>query len=202
MSGISLSANTPFPPPRGDARVLHSLPGYYGYNAAMCIAVPSLLILVLWLLIQPMLVQNAVIGLIPDQMITEGSSVGLVMSDVRRVAEGLNTAVAQGALTRTEAVDLLVDQTDVRALLADVGVALGSDVQAPVLQAAQKYRALTATGAATMVVVVIAIAVLGFALAFRMTHPAFRARNTVEAGVKALLMIAASLAILTTVGIV
>jgi phosphate transport system permease protein len=54
-------------------------------------------------------------------------------------------------------------------LLADVGVALGSDVQAPVLQAAQKYRALTATGAATMVVVVIAIAVLGFALAFRMT---------------------------------
>jgi phosphate transport system permease protein len=121
---------------------------------------------------------------------------------VRRVAEGLNTAVAQGALTRTEAVDLLVDQTDVRALLADVGVALGSDVQAPVLQAAQKYRALTATGAATMVVVVIAIAVLGFALAFRMTHPAFRARNTVEAGVKALLMIAASLAILTTVGIV
>ncbi len=186
----------------GDARVLHSLPGYYGYNAAMCIAVPSLLILVLWLLIQPMLVQNAVIGLIPDQMITEGSSVGLVMSDVRRVAEGLNTAVAQGALTRTEAVDLRVDQTDVRALLADVGVALGSDVQAPVLQAAQKYRALTATGAATMVVVVLAIAVLGFALAFRMTHPAFRARNTVEAGVKALLMIAASLAILTTVGIV
>ena len=43
---------------------MHSLPGYYGYNAAMCIAVPSLLILVLWLLIQPMLANIGLLGMI------------------------------------------------------------------------------------------------------------------------------------------
>jgi phosphate transport system permease protein len=186
----------------GDARKLHSLPSYYGSNAAMLIAVPSLLVLVLWLLIQPMLVQNAVIGLIPDTMVAEGSSIGLVMSDVRRVADGFDTAVRQGALTEAEAAALRAGETDVRALLAGVGVALGSEVQAPVLEAAQKYRMLSDSWAAARNAVVIALALLGFAAAYRMTNLRFRARNVVERGVLALLIIAASLAVLTTVGIV
>jgi phosphate transport system permease protein len=34
--------------------------------------------------------------MIPDSAIPKGSSLGLVMSDVRRVAEGLDIAVAAG----------------------------------------------------------------------------------------------------------
>lgn len=186
----------------GDARVLHSLPSYYGYNAGMLVAVPAFLVLGIWMLVQPMLVQNIVIQLIPDRVVSEGSSVGLVMSDVRRVAEGLDTAVAQGAMSAQEAGSIRAEFTDVRARLAEIGVALGSNVEAPVLAAAQQYRSSTASGKAAMVVVVLLMAVGGFATAFRMTHKDFRARNVVEGGVKILLIIAASLAILTTVGIV
>ena len=186
----------------GDARRLHSLPSYYGYNALMCVAIPPLIVLAVWLLVQPILVQNAVIGLIPDTAIKEGSSVGLVMSDVRRVAEGLDAAVTQGAMSAREANTLRADLTDVRAQLAEVGVALGSDVAPPVLAAAQRYRQVSATGSAMMTALVLSVAVIGFGVAYRRTHPAFRARNAVEGGIKALLVIAALLAILTTVGIV
>ncbi|MFK7835814.1 MAG: phosphate ABC transporter permease subunit PstC [Sulfitobacter sp.] len=186
----------------GDARRLHSLPSYYGANALMLVTVPALLVLALWLLIQPMLIQNATLGLIPESMIAEGSSVGLVMSDVRRVADGLDTAVAAGAMTASEAAALEVEQTDIRARLADVGVALGSDVQAPILAAAQEYREMSASGSAWMKIVVLVLALVGLAAARHLTQPRFRARNAVETGIKALLILAASLAILTTVGIV
>ena len=186
----------------GDARNLHSLPSYYGANAAMMIAIPSLLVMVLWMLLQPMVIQNTVIKLIPDQMVSEGSSVGLVMSDVRRIADGLDAAVAQGAMSGQEAAGLDAVETDVRSRLADVGVALGSDVQAPILAAAQKYRLLSQSWRAAMVAVVLVMALAGLGFAYRQTDKDFRARNVVEAGVKGLLIIAASLAILTTVGIV
>ncbi len=187
---------------QGDTRRLHSLPAYYGYNAAMLIAVPSLLVIAVWLLVQPVLVQNAVIELIPQEVVAEGSSVGLVMSDVRRVADGLDSAVAQGAMTVHEAASLDAGATDVRAQLAEIGVALGADVQGPVLAAAQRYRTMTATGRLAMMVTALALALAGFAYAYSRTTADFRARNTVEAGIKALLILAASLAVLTTVGIV
>ena len=186
----------------GDARILHSLPSFYGYNAAMMTAIPALLVLALWLLIQPMVIQNVVIDLIPERVIEDGSSVGLVMSDVRRLADGLDAAVEQGALTSDAARDLQADTTDIRATLADVGVALGSDVDAPVLNAAQRYREMSATGSAAMFAAVLLLAAAGCFLAIRAATPSFRARNVVERGILGLLMIAASLAILTTVGIV
>ena len=186
----------------GDARGLHSLPSYYGTHAAMMVAVPALVVTALWLLVQPMLIQNNVITLIPDEVVSEGSSVGLVMSDVRRLADGLDRAVEQGALTVQEARMLDAQAGDLRATLAGVGVALGSDVQAPVLAAAQEYRSQTATGRIWMIVVVLALAFGGVIFAVSRSTAQFRARNVVEAGIKGLLIIAASLAILTTVGIV
>tara|TARA_R110002049_G_scaffold23545_7_gene83551 strand:+ start:39825 stop:41321 length:1497 start_codon:yes stop_codon:yes gene_type:complete len=185
----------------GDVRKLHSLPGYYGYNAAMCVAIPSLLVLAVWLLVQPVIVQNAVVDMIPDTAIAEGSSINLVMSDVRRLADGLDEAVAAGVLTRDEAVTLDA-QTDLRARLAERGVALGGDVNAAVLKAAQKYRTLNATGHLWRTVIVAALALAGLIVALRRSTADFRARNMVESGIKALLILAASLAILTTVGIV
>uniref|UniRef100_UPI003F6B98FB phosphate ABC transporter permease family protein n=1 Tax=Marivita sp. TaxID=2003365 RepID=UPI003F6B98FB len=49
-----------------DRRTLHSLPIYYGSNAAMKSAIPALLVLVLWLLAQPFYVNNAVSDMIPE----------------------------------------------------------------------------------------------------------------------------------------
>ena len=186
----------------GDVRKLHSLPSYYGYNAAMFTAVPALGVLVIWLLAQPVVTQNAVIQMIPAASVAEGSSINLVMSDVRRVADGLDQAVAQGAMTQAQAANLRAGESDVRGRLAEVGVALGSDVQPEVLAAAQQYRVLTTRWNRLMAGVVLALALGGLALSVSVATKDFRARNTVEKGVLGLLVLAASLAILTTVGIV
>ncbi|MEP3947800.1 phosphate ABC transporter permease subunit PstC [Ascidiaceihabitans sp.] len=185
----------------GDRRALHSLPTYYGTNAAMFTAVPALGVLAIWLLAQPMMIENRVSAMIPASVIGDGSNIGLIMSDVRRVADGLDVAVAQDALTPQDALSLSAD-TDVRKMLADVGVALGSAVKPEVLAAAQTYRASAQSGRLWMTAVVLVLAAIGFVFSVAMSKPDFRARNTVERGVLALLMVAASLAILTTIGIV
>lgn len=186
----------------GDIRLLHSLPNYYGYNAAMFTAVPALGVLVIWLLAQPMAIENSVFKLIPERSVSEGSSRGLMMSDVSRVAEGLDVAVARGALTDDEADTIRSEFKDVRSILGSVGVALGSNVEPDVLYAAQQYRTKSETGTLWMAIVVLALAGLGAALSLFVTRAEFRARNTVERGALALLILAASLAILTTAGIV
>ncbi len=186
----------------GDSRILHSLPYYYGMNAALSALMPSLAVLALWLIVQPMYVQNHVTAMIPDHVIAEGSSRDLVMSDVRRIASGLDIAVTQGAMSADEASGLRSELTNVRERLAEVGVALGSDVQPEVLAAAQEYRSMVKSGSFFMLIVVLALAVLGVSYAWKRSDKDFRARNIVEKAVLGLLISAASIAILTTLGIV
>ncbi len=186
----------------GDARGLHSLPSFYGANVALFTAVTPFLVIVVWLLAQPLYLDWRVSGLIPDSAIPEGGSRGLVMSDVRRLAEGLDVAVAQGAMTDEEADNLRAEGDAVREQLSEVGVALGSEVGPEVLNAAQRYRDVSGTGAILMTAVALALALGGFCLSWSRTHAHFRARNVVERGILVLLIAAASIAILTTIGIV
>ena len=186
----------------GDARVLHSLPSYYGANVALTVLTPAIGLLALWMLVQPAWIERQVTGLIPDEAIVEGSSRDLVMSDVRRISAGLSAAVKKGVLSADEAASISTDDTDIRKSLGAVGVALGSDVEQSTLEAAQSYRSMTSTGALWMSMAVLAVAGLGFLVALRLTHRDFRARNVVEFGILALLIGAASIAILTTLGIV
>lgn len=186
----------------GDRRALHSLPSYYGAHVAMWALVPAFGVLVIWLLVQPYVVNSHVLGALPDSIVAEGSSLNLVMSDVRRVADGLDTAVAQNAMTGAQANALDAATSDIRQVLGDVGVALGSDIGPEVLSAAQSYRALNATGSTLMAVIVLLIALGGAAYAYTKSRADFRARNTVERGILTLLIFAASIAILTTIGIV
>jgi phosphate transport system permease protein len=185
----------------GDRRELHSLPVYYGANVAMWAIVPAAAVLIIWMLAQPFFVNSRVLATLPDAVVSEGSSIGLVMSDVRRVADGLDVAVQQGAMSRDEASSLSTETSDVRERLGEVGVALGSAVSADVLQGAQLYRTLNATSSTLMAVLVLLIALGGAAYAYSRSHADFRARNTVERGILALLIAAASVAILPTIGI-
>jgi phosphate transport system permease protein len=186
----------------GDARQLHSLPGYYGTNALILTVVPALLVVAVWLIIQPIVIERSVTNIVPENIAEEIGSRGLVMTEVRRLAEGLDTAVEVGAMTRDEARSIRTELTDIRSRLGDVGIALGSDVSSEVLLAAQQYRTMSATGRTIMTVVVLVLAVLGLAYAYARTHQEFRARNSVEYAILAILMLASTIAILTTVGIV
>ncbi|MCK8462261.1 phosphate ABC transporter permease subunit PstC [Aliiroseovarius sp. S1339] len=186
----------------GDRRKLHSLPNYYGFNVAMLALVPALLVLAVWVVIQPIMINANVSGHIPDALYSDAGQLNLIMSDVNRVADGLGDALRQGVITAEGIHTLDPETSDLRALLGSVGVAIGSDISADILTAARLLRDQSTTGQRAMTFVVLVVASLGFLAAMRMTSGTFRARNTVEYGVKLLLIGAASLAILTTVGIV
>ena len=176
----------------GDARALHSLPRYYGANVALFVAAPALLVLAAWLVLQPILIEARVAGQIPEDAYATQGDLSLLMADVRRVAAGLNLVSGGEALTPETARDRL----------AEVGIAIGGAVEDVTLDAAERYRALDRTGDVAMTVVVLLLAVAGFAWTVMRTHRDFRARNAVEGFVKAILIAASTIAILTTFGIV
>ncbi|XHC10530.1 phosphate ABC transporter permease subunit PstC [Labrenzia sp. ac12] len=185
----------------GDVRELHSLPGYYGWNVVVSILVPALLLLIAWLIFQPIILDSQVSSKISEETIA-ASSLDLVMSDVVRVAEGLDLAVSQGAMSANMASSIRTDLTDVRSRLGEIGVALGSEVTAETLRAAQTYRSISGTGLLLRTIGVLAVGLIGFAVGVLRTNKDFRARNVVETVVRYILIAAASIAILTTVGIV
>ena len=139
---------------QGNPRDLHSLPLYYGWYGALAVLIPSLAALLIWLIAQPLIVENRIAAALPPSLTADATQAELSLADVRRVAGGLDTAVASGILTNDQAANLASGTTDVRALLASVGVALAEDVSPEILSAAQDYRTLAHWGAAGRTAVV------------------------------------------------
>lgn len=186
----------------GDQRALHSRPHYYGFSASILTIAPALALMVVWGLGQSTLVQSSVAELIPASAIAEGQIVGLLMGDVQRIANGLDTAVSEGALSSDAAAALSTGADDIRGILGSVGVALGADVDPAILKAAQSYRAMQSSGATLRMIAVIGVALLGLAYGFMQTSATYRARNSVERSMRWTLIAAASVAVFTTLGIV
>ncbi|MET0086969.1 MAG: phosphate ABC transporter permease subunit PstC [Sedimenticola sp.] len=85
--------------------------------------------------------------------------------------------------------------------LAEGNITSG-EVSPEMRAAADHYISLQQTSSAALAVVVLALAMLGTAIAWRVVSPRFRARNQVEFVVKGLLIISSTIAIFTTIGIV
>ena len=202
IAGYSLGRRRALASADGDRRNLHSLPIYYGTNVFLKTAVPGLGLLILWLLVQPLVLQNQVSKMIPPSEIAEGSTIGLVMSEVRRTADGLDNAVANGAIDKNTATDGQIDLDDITAQLKDAGQVVTASITRPVLLAAQAYRQKANTSKTLMTIAVLVVAIAGCLWALAQTNKVYRARNVVEQGVLAILISAASVAILTTIGII
>ncbi|MDH3305642.1 MAG: phosphate ABC transporter permease subunit PstC [Gammaproteobacteria bacterium] len=73
----------------GHGSALHSLPGYYGYYVAIWCAIPSLLILLIWLIIEPRLVVAMVIEGLPEayRTLSEGE-INLLVNNIQNLASG------------------------------------------------------------------------------------------------------------------
>lgn len=66
---------------------LHSLPGYYGYYAAICSAVPALLLMILWFSFESTVIINASLDVIPDSLTgVSPEQLSLLVNDIRNVA--------------------------------------------------------------------------------------------------------------------
>ena len=82
------------------------------------------------------------------------------------------------------------------------GNIVSTDVSPAMQAAADHYARLRTISHAAAAVVVLALAILGTAGAWRLISPGLRARNRVEGVVKAFLVVSSTIAIFTTVGIV
>jgi phosphate transport system permease protein len=187
---------------RGDARGLHSLPSYYGQMVGLFAVVPAFLVMLVWLVVQPVVVERSIAALILPADIAEGSSRALVMADVRRIAEGMELLVADGVMGEGELAALVPEPEVLQDRLAGAGVALAAPIQPHVAEAASRWRAEMALGQGVMAVAVLGLAVAGFLLSLWRVAPGFRARNVVERFVQVMLIAASSIAILTTLGII
>ena len=186
----------------GDTRKLHSLTGYHGQSVLLFSAVPALVLLGLWLVLQPLYLDHRAGAMISAADIPEGGSLDLVLADVRRVAEGLDLLVASGGMTEDDLAATGAADSDLKARLGGVGVALAGEVGEGVFEAARDYRHATHGLSLAMAAATIAAALAGLVFALRRIGTDYRARNVSE-GFVLLLFIASSLvAVLTTVGIV
>ncbi|CUH62833.1 Phosphate transport system permease protein PstC [Thalassovita gelatinovora] len=186
----------------GDIRKLHSRPNYYGLTVAIYAAVPALLFTILWLLLQPLYIESQVSKMIDAVDIPDGGSLDLVMTDVRRISDGLDVAVNAGTMTEDQIATMRADLSDLRARLGEVGIAVASDVQQNVLDAAREYRKLSTKLQIAMSVIVIGLSLAGAFISMMRIQPDYRARNTSEHAIKALLILSSFVAILTTLGII
>ncbi len=181
---------------------LHSLPSYYGQTVALYVAVPAFLLLGAWLFVQPIAIESQISSQIPQSIVDESGARSLVMADVRRIANGLDLLVGTGGVSETDLVNMRADFSNVRSRLATVGVALGSDVQPAVFEAAKSYRNIGKAGSLIRNIAVLVIALALGAWAWSRITPRMRARNTSETFIKSLLMGSSLIAILTTLGII
>ncbi|WP_185983384.1 phosphate ABC transporter permease subunit PstC [Aureimonas mangrovi] len=177
---------------------LHSRPIYHGAYAFTWAALPSILALVAWIIVSPFVIDGVVRSNFPED-------VGPQLNAFPGLAESIVDSLARGIR--------LIPEHE-RGAVADMGIAeLGPILQArgvPVVTAAQDFMIPAAlaqiqaedTSRLAMTVVVIALAVAGAAFAISRIRLRLRARDTVERVTRALLIVASSIAILTTVGIV
>ncbi len=120
----------------------------------------------------------------------------LTMGVIEEVARGLKL------LTPEELDNLKLGLVAPAPLFASKGVALAGNVEPYIVAAAQTRNSVDGTLGTILEAVVAAAAALGFFIAYQRVKPRMRARGAVETVVLGLLIAAASIAILTTIGIV
>ena len=88
----------------GHGTALHSLPGYYGYYVALWCILPALLLLLVWLVVEPRLIVALIINSLPEsyQSLSEGE-LDLLVNNIRNLASGDVVSVSVDAVLRNSA---------------------------------------------------------------------------------------------------
>lgn len=111
----------------------HSLPGYHGAYLALWLALPLLLLLALWIFIEPAYMRSQVLASLPPELAElSADELGLVYNDIRNVVEG-NIVSGEPTPALLEAADVYrdVQASSRRILVASlVVIALITFVQA------------------------------------------------------------------------
>ena len=163
---------------RGQSR-LHSLPGYYGAHVAIWMALPAFTLFVFWISFQGAIVEGIVWNGLPDRVTVLGET---------KPRDALPAEQKQ----------LLINNIRNYA----TGDVVSGEVTALMKQGAAHYLRLEALSSWILAAAMAILAAVGLLLTYRSIAPAMRARVRVERVALLLLMVASTIAILTTVGIV
>ena len=163
---------------RGQVR-LHSLRGYYGAHVAIWMALPAFALFVFWISFQGAIVDGIVWNGLPDRVTVLGET---------KPRDALPAEQKQFLIN------------NIRNYAA--GDVVSGDVTALMKQGAAHYLRLEALSSWILTAAMAILAAVGLLVTYRSIAPAMRARIRVERVALLLLMVASTIAILTTVGIV
>ncbi len=89
LMGFWLGRNRAMALVDGNIRNLHSLPGYYGAYLALWCALPALMLVVIWSILDGTVIENLVIAGLPDSLATQSlDQRSLFLSSVRNAVSG------------------------------------------------------------------------------------------------------------------
>ncbi len=197
LAGYVLGARRSLAVAGGLSSKLHSRPGYYGSFVAVWAIVPAVFVLFIWLVASPTYISSSIRGAFPEEVKAQSEAEqGLAFGMITSIARGMNV------LSLEEIDRVGSNPVDLRAALGAKGVPLAGDPQPYMVEAAGNLNTMTYVSRLAMTVVVLAVSGLGAVFAYRLIAPRFRARNRVEKVILVSLVVASSIAILTTVGIV
>jgi len=185
----------------GQGQNLHSLPRHYAIFSLICTIAPALGVFVLWLIIAPLVVTTPIYIQITDDMLSEGVSASLFMTDVQRLANGLSDG-AQAGLIDFALLGAEPNLSELGKTLASAGLIFSADIDANVFALSRSYLERYQTAYSAVLTIAVVASAAGMFLGLRQISPEFRARNHVERVIRWILMLATGLAIVTTIGIV
>lgn len=175
----------------------HSRPGYHGMHMAIATVLPALLILAIWAISSQIIISNVVKASVSQEVLGDSAArEGLTMGIISSISHGLSLLNASELQEAAGGIDAA------RPLLAAKGVAIATDASDPMVEAAFHYNSLQQTSTFWRSVVVILAALICGGWAWTQLGARVKARNRVEGVILGLLILASSIAILTTIGIV
>ena len=84
--------------PLGGIRHLHSLPNYYGLNALLWCALPSLFLLILWLVFDEAVINSIVMSSLPAELVPSSKAdYNLLLNKISNLADGIMSSKGQSA---------------------------------------------------------------------------------------------------------
>jgi phosphate transport system permease protein len=158
---------------KGNGPALHSLPSYHGAFVALCVGLPMLVAFIVWMPTARLVIDNRAISQLAGELQPNDPLAREArLRDIERIAAGGMTDQQLAAYPES------------------------------VVQAGRSAGAMRNWSFIGLLTVGLGLAALGFHHGLQRISPAFRARNTVERAVKALLIACSFVAVMTTIGIV
>ena len=177
---------------------LHSLPNYHGHFVALWCAVPALVLLVIWVPLEPQLAMSAALSHFQDHIGNPPNLESIKASTLALLLQVPSDATTIDLETlRADQLSLL--QTEIQNM-ARGGASAGH--AAFMEEVAGVYAGFRDISYILMFAASVAVAGLGAGFAYTRVRPDMRARNRVETAIRWFMILCSTVAILTTLGIV